>query len=421
MPFWFPYLMLFLVGLVATVLTTPLAKKLAVRLGAIDYPSARRINTVPVPRMGGVAIFCGLLAALVAEYLGTVLLGWPTVFVPHKSLDVEYRLLGLSAVVIFATGLADDVVSLKPAQKLAGQVLAASIAAASGLLIGDIVNPFGPGETSLGWVAYPITVVYLVAFANIINLIDGLDGLAAGVTAIAALSLFGLTMLSHRPDAAALAVALAGCCIGFLRYNFHPASIFMGDSGSNLIGFLLGVTALLGVTRTAGVTTIIVPLIVAGVPILDTFAAIVRRLRGHVSISQADKGHIHNRFIDQGFDQRQTCLAIYAWSAALSVGAFVITQVSAPARVAIFLALLAASVAFMWKMHLFEPVLRHYYGPQGAGKGVGAEEGADKGGAGECADRGGAADESGTGLPEADAGPGTDGADARPHHQRPQV
>ena len=360
---WVPYLMLFLVGLVVTVLTTPLAKRLAQRCNAIDYPSARRINTKPIPRMGGVAIFCGLAAALVTQYAGTVFLDWPTAFVPHHSLNLNYPLLGVAALVVFLTGVADDIWSLKPLQKFLGQTLAACIAAAAGLLIGNIVNPFGPGELSLGWFAYPITVVYLVAFANVINLIDGLDGLAAGITAIASLSLFVLTTLSHRPDAAALAIALAGCCIGFLRYNFHPASIFMGDSGSNTLGFLLGVTALLGVTRTAAVTTLIVPLIIAGVPILDTFAAIVRRLRGHVSISQADKGHIHNRFIERGFDQRQTALAIYAWSILLSVGAFAITQVSAEVRIVIFLVLLVVSVAFMRRMHLFEPVLRHHFGP----------------------------------------------------------
>ena len=361
---WFPFLMLFLIGLAVTMLTTPLVKRLAVKLNAIDYPSSRRINTVPVPRMGGVAIFCGLIAALIAQYVGTTCFDWPVVFIPHPKMDVDYRLLGVSALVVFLTGLIDDLKTLKPIQKLVGQIVAASIAAAAGLLIGDIVNPFGPGELALGWLAYPITVVYLVAFANIINLIDGLDGLAAGITAIASISLFVLTLMSGRLDAAALAVALAGCCVGFLRFNFNPASIFMGDSGALTLGFLLGVVALLGVTRTAALTTLIVPLIVAGVPIIDTFAAIIRRRRGHTSIGQADKGHIQHRLISQGFNQRQAVLLIYAWSILLSIGAFAITQVTLGPRIAVFVVLVVISVAFVVKLHLFEPVLRHYYNPE---------------------------------------------------------
>lgn len=356
--------MLFLIGLAVTVLTMPLVKRLAIKFNAIDYPSTRRINTVPIPRMGGAAIFCGLIAALIAQYAGTTFFGWPIVFIPHPKMDVDYRLLGVAVLIIFLTGLIDDLKSLKPLQKLVGQIIAASIAAAAGLLIGNIVNPFGPGELSLGWLAYPITVVYLVAFANIINLIDGIDGLAAGITAIASISLFALTFMSGRLDAAALSAALAGCCIGFLRFNFNPASIFMGDSGALTLGFLLGVIALLGVTRTAALTTLIVPLIIAGVPIIDTFAAIIRRRRGHTSIGQADKGHIQHRLINQGFNQRQAVLLIYAWSVLLSVGAFAITQVTLGPRIAIFVVLVVISVAFVTKLHLFEPVLRHYYNPE---------------------------------------------------------
>ena len=361
---WIPYLMLFAVGLVVTMATTPLAKRLALHLNAIDYPDARRINTVPIPRMGGLAIFCGLIAALITQYIGTVYFGWPVVLVPHYSLAINYHLLALSVLVIFLTGLVDDVRSLTPLQKLAGQLVAACLAAASGLLIGNIVNPFGPGELDLGWIAYPITVVYLVAFANVINLIDGLDGLAAGITAIASLSLFVFALLAGRVDAAALAIALAGCCIGFLRFNFHPASIFMGDSGALTLGFLLGVIALLGVRRTAALTTLIVPLIVAGVPIIDTFAAIVRRKRGHTGIAQADKGHIQHRLIKQGFDQRQAALFIYGWCILLSVGAFAITQVERAPRIVIFVVLVAISVVFIKRLHLFEPVLRHHYNPK---------------------------------------------------------
>ena len=361
---WVHFLCIFAVALVVTLATTPFAKWVATRLGAIDYPSSRRINKVPIPRMGGIAMFFGLVAALIVQYCGTLAFDWPSAFISHPSLNINYWGLGVAVLVVFLTGLVDDAHSLKPTQKLAGQVIAAIIAAASGLVIGNIVNPLGVGEISLGWLAYPITVVYLVAFANIINLIDGLDGLAAGISGIVSLSLFGLTLLSGRIDAAALAIATAGACLGFLRYNFHPAKIFMGDSGALMLGFVLGIISLLGVTRTAALTTLIVPLIVAGVPIIDTFAAIVRRRRGGVPIDQADKGHIQHRLIQEGFDQRQAALLIYAWSALLSLGAFIITQVQVGPRIVIFFLLLGVSYLFVRRLHLFEPVLRHYYDPK---------------------------------------------------------
>ncbi len=360
---WLPYLLLFATSLLVTMATVPFAKWLAIRCNAIDYPGPRRINVKPMPRMGGVAMFLGLCAALILQYIGTTFFNWPVVLVPHHSLAIDYHLLALSVLIVFITGLIDDIRSLRPRQKLAGQILAASIAAASGLLIGNIVNPW-VGEISLGWLAYPITVVYLIAFANVINLVDGLDGLAAGITAIAALSLFVLTLMSGRLDAAALAIALAGCCIGFLRYNFYPASIFMGDSGALTLGFVLGIIALLGVTRTAALTTLIVPLIIAGVPIIDTLGAIIRRSRGHTGIALADKGHIQHRLIKQGFDQRQAALLIYGWCILLSLGAFAITQVQVVPRIIIFIALAVISIVFVQRLHLLEPVLRHHYNPK---------------------------------------------------------
>lgn len=355
---------LFLVALIATATLVPVAKKLAVRLDAIDYPSARRVNTRPTPRLGGVAIFLGLTVCLAVLLSGMLFWGWPNPFVSHPSLSINYPGVAIGVAAMFAVGVVDDVKGLNPKPKLAGQVIAACIVAGSGLLLSSIYNPFEGGFIEFGWLSYPLTVFYLVAFANIINLIDGLDGLAAGITAIASISLFVLTLMSGRLDAAALAVALAGCCVGFLRFNFNPASIFMGDSGALTLGFLLGVVALLGVTRTAALTTLIVPLIVAGVPIIDTFAAIIRRRRGHTSIGQADKGHIQHRLISQGFNQRQAVLLIYAWSILLSIGAFAITQVTLGPRIAIFVVLVVVSVAFVVKLHLFEPVLRHYYNPE---------------------------------------------------------
>ena len=359
------YPLLFLVALLATLLATPLAKCIAQHLGAIDKPDERRINKVPIPRMGGIGIALGLVAAVAVQVAGTKLLGWPTVFVPHMQLQgVDYKLLTVAVVIVFLTGAIDDVRNLKPRQKLLGQILAACVAAASGLVIGNVANPFTAELIPIGWLAYPITVVYLVAFTNIINLIDGLDGLAAGITAISCAAMFYLSYEAHQIDAAVLACILAGCCLGFLRYNFNPASIFMGDCGSNMLGFLLGVIALLGVNRVAAATTLIVPLVIAGVPIIDTFAAIVRRRRGHTAISQADTGHIQHRLIKQGFDQRQAALMIYGWSILLAAGAIIMTKVALPLRFVVFILLVSVSAVFIGKLHLFKPVLLHRYNPK---------------------------------------------------------
>ena len=330
-PSYIPYLCVAAAAFITTFLTVPLVKRLAIKLDAVDYPSKRRINTKPIPRLGGTAVFLGLVVACTVQILGTWYLGWPPVF------------------------------QLTPKQKLAGQVLAALIACMGGLRIGVIVNPFAPGEIMLGWLAYPITVVYLVAFTNIINLIDGLDGLATGICGIASFTMFSVAVLSGRIDAAALSIALFGSCLAFLRYNFNPASIFLGDSGSLLLGFALGSISLLNVSRTAALTSLIIPLIVAGVPIIDTFSAIVRRKRAHISIGQADKGHIHHRLIQEGYNQKQAVLLIYAWCIMLSAGAAAINQVEVPMRVLIFTVLAIGSAAFAKHLHLFEPVLRHHY------------------------------------------------------------
>ena len=363
-PDWIPYLCLFGASLLVSLAATPLARRLAFRVGAVDYPNARRINKKPMPRMGGVAIFAGIVAAFLVQYVGTTHFGWPVVLVPSPNLDVNYWFLVGAFVTIFLTGVLDDIYSLKPLQKLAGQVLAAIIAVVGGLFIGDISNPISGGFIDLGWLAYPVTVIYLVAYTNIINLIDGLDGLAAGISSLAGATMFTLSVLAGRLDAAALSVAVVGSSLGFLRYNFHPASVFMGDSGALTLGFALGVVSLLSVTRFAGLTTIIVPLVIAAVPIIDTFSAIVRRLRGHTGISHADRGHIHHRLLAEGFDQRQAVLLMYAWTALLCAGSLVMTLVDALPRILIFFVLLGASFIFAQNLHLFEPVLLHHRDPK---------------------------------------------------------
>ena len=363
---WLAYLCLFVVALVVSLLMTPVASKIAWKVDAVDYPDSRRINRQPIPRMGGIAIFSGILAMLLVRYLGSHYLGWSMAFTPSPHLrNVDYFLLGIAFVIVFVTGVIDDCISLSPRKKLFGQLLASCVAVASGLVIGDIVNPSSATELiHVGWLTYPITVIYLVAYTNIFNLIDGLDGLASGIAFIASVTLTVLSLLRGQVDAATLAIALAGSTLGFLKYNFHPASIFLGDSGSLLLGFTLATISLLSVTRISSLTTIIVPLVVAGIPIIDTLSAIIRRSRAHVSVGQADRGHIHHRLLDEGFDQRQTVLVIYAWTVLLSIGAIIMTQIGPIARIAVFVILVMASVLIAAKLRLFSPVLLHHYNPR---------------------------------------------------------
>ncbi len=359
-----PYAWLFLIAFAVAYVTTPLARKIAWRVDAVDYPGKRRINRKPIPRMGGIAVFTGVAVAIAIQWFGAMHLGWPSDIEPSPHLNVNYWAIVLACITIFVTGLIDDKYSLKPKQKLLGQLAAATIAVCGGLVIGVIVNPFTNELIDLGWFAYPVTIVYLVAYSNIINLIDGLDGLATGISCISSITMFALSMMAGRYDAATLSIVVAGATLAFLRYNFNPASIFLGDSGALFLGFALGTVSLLSVTRIAGLTTIIVPLVIAGIPIIDTFSAIVRRSRAHVSIGHADRGHIHHRLMEEGFDQRQAVLLIYGWTALLCVGSFAMTQVSVWPRIFIFVILILSSTFFAINLKLFQPVLLHHRNPE---------------------------------------------------------
>ena len=366
MSWWLPFLTLFIGALLTSIIVTPIARRLAWRLGSVDYPGGRRINCKPLPRMGGIAIFCAFVVGIVLVVIGRQFFGWPRLNLLgiHRERALDYPRLILSFSMVFLTGLLDDYYDLSPRQKLFGQIAAAAVAVSGGITIDVIVNPLTSDAIVLGWSAYPITICYLVAYANIFNLIDGLDGLASGIACIASATMWIVSTMAGHVDAAMLAIVLAGATLGFLRYNFNPASIILGDSGSLLIGFALGSVSLLSVQRFAGLTSIIVPLVISSIPIIDTFAAIVRRGRAHVSIGQADKGHIHHRLMEEGFDQRQSVLFIYLWTGVLSAGSIVMTQVSVIPRIIIFCFLIIASVLFAIRLHLFRPVLLHYYNPE---------------------------------------------------------
>lgn len=361
---WLEYGVLFAVAAVVTIALTPLARKLAIKLDAIDYPSARRVNMLPIPRMGGVAIFGGILAALAVVGFGVYAFGWVDPFIDYNGIEVNYWGVLLGTVLIFLVGAVDDVVDLNPKAKMLGQIVAACVVAGSGLLFSSIHNPFGEGYIEFGWVAYPLTVFYLVAFANVINLIDGLDGLAAGITGISAITILLFAVLTGRFDAALFSVILVGVCAGFLKSNFFPASIFMGDSGALLLGFSLGIISLFAVARSALFVSLLVPILAAGVPILDTFFAIVRRKREHRPIDEADKGHIHHRLMRAGFSQRATVLIMWAWTALLAACGVIITWADNLVRIPIFLIACAVTAYAIVKLRLLGDALSHHFNPR---------------------------------------------------------
>ncbi len=361
---WLEYGVLFAVAAVVTIALTPLARKLAIKLDAIDYPSARRVNMLPIPRMGGVAIFGGILAALAVAGFGVYAFGWVDPFIDYNGIEVNYWGVLLGTVLIFLVGAVDDVVDLNPKAKMLGQIVAACVVAGSGLLFSSIHNPIGEGYIEFGWVAYPLTVFYLVAFANVINLIDGLDGLAAGITGISAITILLFAVLTGRFDAALFSVILVGVCAGFLKSNFFPASIFMGDSGALLLGFSLGIISLFAVARSALFVSLLVPILAAGVPILDTFFAIVRRKREHRPIDEADKGHIHHRLMRAGFSQRATVLIMWAWTALLAACGVIITWADNLVRIPIFLIACAVTAYAIVKLRLLGDALSHHFNPR---------------------------------------------------------
>jgi len=297
------FLLTFLIALFLTILLTPMVRTFAPEIGAVDRPAERKIHTSNIPRTGGIAIYFGFLAALL---FGLLLGGVSGVIInPRPILGIA---LGGSIVLII--GLLDDIRGLPAWVKLLGQILGATTAIYFGVEISFISNPFN-GLLPLGFAVIPLTLLWVVGMTNAVNLIDGLDGLAAGVTAISAATLFLVALRTHQLGAALLMLALSGSALGFLRYNFFPASIFLGDSGSYFLGFVLATAAIVGVFKTTLVVALIIPLLILGVPIFDTAFAILRRLKQKKSPFEPDNKHIHHLLLRAGFSQREAVMSIY--------------------------------------------------------------------------------------------------------------
>lgn len=289
-------------ALVVSLLATPVAGALAWRIGAIDMPRPRGLHQFPTPRLGGLAI----LAALVAAGL---------VFLPRSS-ETDAILIG--AAVIALVGALDDILELSADFKLIGQILAAVIPVASGVRVTNLTIPFIGAVHLSQPLSYALTVIAIVALMNVLNFIDGVDGLAAGVCTIAALAFAAIALSLDRNAAGVLAMITAGAALGYLRHGFAPASIFLGDSGSNLLGYLLGVVVVQGALKTNAVVALAFPLVVLAVPILDSSFVIAKRIKYGQPIYQADKWHFHHRFANIGFSARRTTLYLYGWTVTLA-------------------------------------------------------------------------------------------------------
>ena len=294
-----------IVALAIVVFLTPAVGGMARLLGVVDRPEARRPNPRPVPRLGGLALFLGIFVPALA----------------FLDLGRETRGLLLGAAVATTVGLVDDFRGLKWWEKLAGQAAAAAIPTIFGVWVHRFTFPVVGIHQLPEWIGVPVTVLWIVAIMNMVNFLDGLDGLAAGVCAISA-GTFSLIALSLAKPQPAIATAIVlGATLGFLRHNFYPARIFMGDSGALLLGFLLAAISVQSLLKTAAIASLFFPLLVLAVPILDTSFVVAKRLKHRQPIYVADRTHLHHRFLNIGFSQRRAVVYIYAWCGTLALAA----------------------------------------------------------------------------------------------------
>jgi UDP-GlcNAc:undecaprenyl-phosphate GlcNAc-1-phosphate transferase len=307
----------FAVAMAVSTLLTPLAARLARLVGAVDPLTSRGLATADTPLLGGLAILAGVLVASLIWLPARIPLP-RTAHSAHGAGGVVHTLpLIIGAVTIALVGAVDDQRDLPPGVKLIGQIGAAAIAVSGGVRVNDVTLPF------LGALQFPheggvLSVIWLVALMNVVNFSDGVDGLAAGVCTIDGIAFAIIAFQLHVPGAAVLAAITAGAALGFLFHNFHPASVFMGDSGSNLLGYLLGVAAIVGSIKTGAVVALAVPLMILAVPFLDTGFVVAKRLKYGRKPWSADDNHFHHRMARIGFSQRKTVLYLYAWTLLLA-------------------------------------------------------------------------------------------------------
>ncbi|MCI8916217.1 MAG: undecaprenyl/decaprenyl-phosphate alpha-N-acetylglucosaminyl 1-phosphate transferase [Oscillospiraceae bacterium] len=363
---WYVLLALLLAAVVSLA-STPLVKVLSVKFGAVDVPKDnRRMHNHPIPRMGGLAIFLGFLAAVL-------------LFVP---LNMEKQGMLLGAVIIVVLGVLDDKYALPAKPKFLVQIIAALIAVMSGNRIEVLSNPniFSPNPVwKLGVLSIPITVIWIVAITNSVNFIDGLDGLACGVSTISAATMLVIALLVVKElDVAVMMAALVGACIGFLPYNFNPAKIFMGDTGSTFLGFIMATVSVNGMFKQYTIISFVVPFLMLGLPIFDECFAVIRRLSRGQSPMAPDRGHVHHRLIDMGFSQKQAVGVLYVISAILGLSAVVLAAGSA-VKAMVFLLAMGAAAVITWRVFLTGPAHARQEEPEELEDGAGPEQPAEKG------------------------------------------
>lgn len=334
----------FIISTILSVVLTPLVKRFAIKIDVIDVPKdKRRVHKKPVPLLGGIAIYL--------SFLFTVIIKKGALTNPEKGI-----LIGATIIVI--AGFLDDKYELRPIYKLFFQILSAIILISFDLRIINITNPFSNSNPwlSTGLLSIPLTLVWVVGITNAINLIDGLDGLAAGVALISSVTLFIIAVMSIdiRYEAAFLTAVLSGAILGFLPYNFNPASIFMGDTGAQLLGFLLAAISIEGAIKSAATVAISVPILALGIPIYDTLFAMIRRKVNGKSIMEADRGHLHHRLLDMGLNQRQAVLIMYIISAILGSFAILAMQISNQNSYFLLAVIVVIIMAVAWKYGFFK-------------------------------------------------------------------
>jgi UDP-GlcNAc:undecaprenyl-phosphate GlcNAc-1-phosphate transferase len=347
MAIWLRIVLSFALAFVVSFFMTPPVKSFAERVGAMDVPrDSRRVHDHPIPRMGGLAIFVGFVLSVI-------------VFV---SFDTQVMGLLVGALIIAAMGAVDDIMNLNPWVKLAGQVLAALVSIRCGIVFNAISNPnFLSLNTTIpiGWLALPMTVLWIVACTNAVNLIDGLDGLAVGVSAISSLTMMVVSIFVAEPNISFILAALCGACIGFMPYNVNPAKIFMGDIGSQFLGFVLANVSIMGLFKLHTVITFIVPVLAMAIPLADTVFAFFRRLVHGQSPFHADKGHFHHRLLAMGLNQKQAVAVLYGISAVLGLLGVLLAGKSNIMRIVCVVAAFAISLAIWFFVFRKMPKARH--------------------------------------------------------------
>lgn len=331
----------FFVAVFISLIMTPLVRKFAIRIGAIDIPKdERRVHKEPMPLIGGLAIFLGVILSSL-------------MFLPINKSLISIIIGGS---IILVSGIIDDLKGLSPKMKLLFQLVAGFTLILGDVKVDFITNPFSNQNLllDLNWISIPVTLFWVIGITNTLNLIDGLDGLAGGVAMISSLSLMFVAAKFGHTDVIILSAIVAGSCLGFLKFNFNPASIFMGDTGALFLGFMLAAISIEGVMKSVATIAIIVPILILGVPIFDTTFAIFRRFLSGKSIMAADKGHLHHRLLNKGFSQKKTVLILYGISAIFGIFAVLVAKANSKQALYLSIVLLIITVLFAIKIGMFE-------------------------------------------------------------------